>query len=85
MELFYRRFRGREGLGGGDPPLLGAIGLWLGPIGVIHTMLGASVAGLLVALILHFGGRKVGADTALPLGTCLAAAAWPIFLLEGLS
>ena len=26
----YRRLRGREGLGGGDPKLLGAIGLWVG-------------------------------------------------------
>ncbi|MDB5681781.1 MAG: peptidase, partial [Sphingomonas bacterium] len=26
----YRRLRGRDGLGGGDPKLLGAIGLWVG-------------------------------------------------------
>lgn len=84
LALLYRRVRGREGLGEGDPPLLGAIGLWIGPLGVIHTLLIASLGGLVVAAALHFGGRKIGAETALPLGTCLAAAAWPIFLWQGL-
>ncbi|MGZ9114258.1 MAG: prepilin peptidase, partial [Brevundimonas sp.] len=30
----YRRLRGREGLGGGDPYLLAAIGAWVGWIGL---------------------------------------------------
>lgn len=81
---FYLKARGREGMGGGDPPLLGAIGLWIGPLGVIETMLGASILGILVALAMIVGKRKVAADTALPLGTCLAATAWPIFLVQGL-
>lgn len=80
---FYERLRGREGLGGGDPPLLGAIGLWLGPLGVIHTLLLASLGGLAVAGVMHRMGWRIEPDTALPLGTLLAAAAWPIFLWQG--
>lgn len=80
----YRRARGRDGMGGGDPPLMGAIGLWVAPLGVVHVLLGASIVGLLAAVILHFAGRKIQADTALPLGTCLAAAALPVFLWQGL-
>ena len=79
----YRRLRGREGLGGGDAPLLGAIGLWLGAQGVIHVVLGASLLGLAMAAIMVLSGRKVAAQTAVPLGTCLAAAAWPLFLMHG--
>ena len=79
----YERLRGREGMGGGDPPLLGAIGLWLGPLGVIHTLLVASLGGLAVAGVMHLRGRRIEADTALPLGTLLAAAAWPIFVWQG--
>ncbi|MFM9937566.1 MAG: prepilin peptidase [Novosphingobium sp.] len=79
----YERLRGREGLGGGDPPLLGAIGLWLGPLGVIHTLLLASLGGLAVAGVMLRMGRRVEPDTALPLGTLLAAAAWPVFLWQG--
>ena len=81
---FYRRARGREGMGAGDPPLLGAIGLWLGPLGVVEVMLGASILGIAVAIVMLVSKRKIAADTALPLGTCLAVIAWPIFLAQGL-
>lgn len=83
VRFVYRRSRGREGMGAGDPPLLGAIGLWVGSLGVIEVLLGASILGILAAIVLHLTGRKVESDTALPLGTCLAAAAWPLFLLQG--
>ncbi|MCU0949170.1 MAG: A24 family peptidase [Porphyrobacter sp.] len=79
----YRMVRGREGMGGGDPPLLGAVGLWLGPMGVIGTVMGASVIGLAAALVMLLMRRPVAADTALPLGTLMAAAAWVIFIVNG--
>ncbi len=80
----YLKARGRDGMGGGDPPLLGAIGLWVGTLGVVEVMLGASILGIAAAIVILVSKRKIAADTALPLGTCLAAAAWPIFLLQGL-
>ncbi|MCW1381727.1 prepilin peptidase [Novosphingobium sp. KCTC 2891] len=79
----YRRARGRDGMGGGDPPLLGAIGVWIGPLGVIHVVLGASLLGIAAAVALFLAGRKLSGDSVLPLGTCLAAAAWPVFLWQG--
>ena len=81
---FYLKARGREGMGSGDPPLMGAIGLWLGPLGVIEVMLGASIVGIFAAIVMLVSKRSIAADTALPLGTCLAATAWPVFLLQGL-
>lgn len=80
---FYLKARGREGMGSGDPPLLGAIGLWLGPLGVVETMLGASIIGIAAAIVMLVSKRKIDADTALPLGTCLAATTWLLFLLQG--
>lgn len=79
----YRLVRGREGMGGGDPPLLGAIGLWVGPMGAIGTVIGASLIGLVAALVMLLARRPVAADTALPLGTLMAAAGWIIFLVNG--
>lgn len=79
----YQAWRGQEGLGGGDPPLLGALGLWLGPQGVVHTVLAASLLGLAVALVLRRAGQRIAPDTMLPLGTLLAVAAWPVFLWQG--
>ncbi len=78
----YRRARGREGLGGGDPLLLGAIGLWVGPVGAVHVLLGAALLGLAVAGLMAWRGGRIDAATRLPLGTFLAAAAWPVFVLD---
>lgn len=83
VALSYRKLRGREGMGGGDPPLMGAIGLWVGPQGVILTILGGSLIGLVAVLALFVAGRKLSADSVLPLGTCLAIAAWPLFVWGG--
>ncbi len=76
----YRRLRGREGLGGGDPKLLAAIGAWLGWQGLPFVLLGAGLLGLGVVLAMRLSGRRVSAADRLPLGTLMAAAAWPLWL-----
>ncbi|WP_338465866.1 prepilin peptidase [Novosphingobium sp. ZN18A2] len=83
VSFAYRRTRGVEGMGRGDPPLLGAIGLWLGPLGVVEVLLGASIAGILAAVAMMAMKREVAGDTVLPLGSLLACAAWPLFVLQG--
>lgn len=75
----YRRVRGRTGLGGGDPKLFGAIGLWLGWAALPGVLLAACVAGLAVVLAARIAGRAMTADTRLPLGTLLAGAAFAIW------
>jgi leader peptidase (prepilin peptidase)/N-methyltransferase len=77
----YRRLRGREGLGGGDPFLLAAAGGWVGWIGLPSVLLWASIAGLsLVAARALTGGRVSGADR-LPFGPFLAAGVWLTWLV----
>lgn len=76
----YRRVRGREGMGGGDPKLFGAIGLWLGWRMLPAVLLIASMVGLGVVLAARLRGRAMAADTALPFGTLLAIAAYPAWL-----
>ena len=66
----YRRLRSREGLGGGDAKLLGAIGLWTGWAALPPILVAASLIGLGLAV-----GRRHGPADAVPLGTLLAAAA----------
>lgn len=77
----YRRWRGREGLGGGDPKLFGAIGLALGWRMLPAVLLVAGLAGLGWVLFQRMCGRTFAADDALPLGTLLAIAAYPAWLL----
>ena len=71
----YRRLRGREGLGGGDAKLFGAIGLWLGWRALPAVLLVACLLGLTVALV-----RRMRATDRLPLGTLLAAGAFVVWL-----
>jgi len=78
----YRAWRGIEGLGAGDAKLLGAIGIWLGPLGVVETLLGGSMVGLAAAAGLALAGRRPNARTALPLGSCLALASFAVYLLQ---
>jgi leader peptidase (prepilin peptidase)/N-methyltransferase len=54
----YRRLRGREGLGGGDPKLLAAIGAWLGWQQLPFVMLGAGLLGLTAVLLRKLRGRR---------------------------
>jgi len=77
----YRRWRGREGLGGGDPKLFGAIGLWLGWRLLPAVLVVAGLVGLGVVAVAWARGRRMAADDALPLGTLLAVAAYPAWLL----
>lgn len=78
----YRHIRGREGLGGGDPKMFGGIGLWLGASLLAPVLLVASATGLATALALRIAGREIGMTSRLPLGTLLAIAAYPTWLLQ---
>ena len=77
----YRRLRGREGMGAGDPKLFGAIGLWTGWQMLPATLLIASLTGLGVALFAQWQGKAIARDTPLPLGALLAVAAYPAWLV----
>lgn len=77
----YRRVRGREGMGQGDPKLLGAIGCWLGWLALPYVLIGASALGLLAAFGLLARGRDVAATTRFPFGALMAVAAFPLWVL----
>lgn len=77
----YRAIRGRIGVGGGDPKLLAALGAWLGWQSLPILLLLASSLGLALAAWRLARGGRVTAATSVPLGTLMAAAAWPLWLL----
>ncbi|PXA92935.1 prepilin peptidase [Nostoc sp. 3335mG] len=76
VATLYRRLRGRVGLGGGDPKLFGAIGLWLGWQALPLVLLIASIAGLVAVAVMAAMGRRPTVTDRLPLGTLLAASAF---------
>lgn len=77
----YRRLRGREGLGGGDPKMFAAIGAWVGAWNLPAILLGAGLLGLAAALAMRLRGEAVSATSRLPLGALMALCAWPAWLL----
>jgi leader peptidase (prepilin peptidase) / N-methyltransferase len=80
IAFFYRRFRGREGLGLGDAKLLAAIGAWVSWDGLPTVVLWGSGAGLAYALLQSFAGKKLELSTRLPFGSFLAIGAWLVWL-----
>lgn len=76
----YKRVRGFDGLGGGDPRLLGAIGAWVGWQGLPSVLIWSCVAGLSVAIAQAIVRRRFAAGQQLPFGTFLAVGAWLTWL-----
>lgn len=70
----YRRLRGRDGLGGGDPKLFAGIGCWVGWQALPHILLGASLIGLIAAFTVFREGEEPLPNRRLPFGTYLAVA-----------
>lgn len=70
----WEKLRGVEAMGLGDVKMLGMIGAFLGPWGVLLAVLFASVAGALVGLAL-IGLRRGSLRMALPFGVFLALGA----------
>jgi leader peptidase (prepilin peptidase)/N-methyltransferase len=54
--IFYK-IKGQVGLGGGDIKLFGALGLYLGPIGIIHNIFLSCFVGSIYGVILIASGR----------------------------
>jgi leader peptidase (prepilin peptidase) / N-methyltransferase len=78
LAFAYEKIAGQEGMGLGDVKMLGMIGAFLGPAGMLVTLLFASLSGSLIGVALILGKRG-GAKTRLPFGVFLAlgaVAAW---------
>lgn len=78
ISLVMDRILGRDSLGGGDIKLFAIVGLYLGIVGTLFTLLAACVLGLALNALLRRGGE----GRAFPFGPAIAAAA-ALMLLYG--
>lgn len=80
----YRRSRGVEGMGGGDPKLVAAVGAWLGWQALPLMLLIASLGGIVWALASRQKGDRPLSARRVPFGVFIGAAAfaaaplWPL-------
>ncbi|GBQ87691.1 prepilin peptidase [Asaia krungthepensis] len=80
VATLYRRFRGRDGLGGGDAKLLAAGGGWLGPLILPEILFSGALLTLIGAWILQRG--RLDGNTRVPFGPGLALALWGGWLFQ---
>lgn len=71
VRLGYRRIRGVEGMGGGDPKLLAAIGAWVGLENLPQLVFIAAITGLSWAAIRAARGDMPSGSDRMPFGACL--------------
>jgi len=67
VSYLFLKIRKVEGLGGGDIKLWGALGLFLGPLGIAVNIFLSCLLGSITALLL-IGLKKMDKDTPLPFG-----------------
>ena len=75
ISLVMDKLLGRDSLGGGDIKLVAVIGLYLGAVGTLFTVILACVLGLLLA-----AARRGSEEKSIPFGPALAAAAGTMLL-----
>ncbi|MGV8955538.1 MAG: prepilin peptidase [Cypionkella sp.] len=80
LAWIYKRVRGRDGLGGGDPFLFAGAGAWVGWIGLPSVLLWACAAGFSVVLVHLMFRRHVSGADRLPFGTFLVVGVWLTWL-----
>ena len=64
--LFYK-LRGQVGLGGGDIKLFGALGIYLGPLGILMNIFLSCLLGSLIGVLL-IASKKMDRNTPIPFG-----------------
>lgn len=83
IALAYRALRGRDGLGRGDAKLLAAVGAWIGWRPLPWVVVAAAAIGIGWTAWRALRGHRITASDRLPLGTLIALAAWPAWLVTG--
>jgi len=76
----YKRLRGRDGMGSGDPILFAGVGAWVGWQGLPTTLLWACAVGFSLVLTFLITRKGVSATDRLPFGTFLAIGLWLTWL-----
>jgi leader peptidase (prepilin peptidase)/N-methyltransferase len=85
LMIFYRRWRGRDGLGLGDIKLVAVAGAWLGWATIFAVIELAALSALSAYFAnAYFRKRPLKATAFLPFGLFLAPAIWLGWLMEAL-
>lgn len=76
IAALYRKLRLKDGMGGGDPKLVAAIGAWLGWQALPLMLLLASLGGVVFAVLGKRKGDRPLGEQQIPFGLFACTAAW---------
>ena len=84
INLIYKLWRGRDGMGFGDVKLMAMLGVWLGPLSLLPILFSASMSGAAVgiaAILIQRATKNQDGAAQLPFGCFLApmALVWLFF------
>lgn len=85
INVFYKKIRDLDGIGGGDIKLAGAAGIWLGPAGFGPWLLLSSLLVFLAIGLRVFFGGKFASRTPIPFGAFLAFSLFCLWCLQAVS
>lgn len=80
--VVFRAIAARDGLGGGDIKLYGALGLWVGWQGFSLLLLASSLLGLVIGIAIGLHRRPAAK---LPFGPCIAISGFCLWVAQQLS
>lgn len=83
VNFFYRKVRGRDGLGMGDVKLIAATGAWVGASLLPHVLLLACICALFSVALIYWknrGAQTISLTTPIPFGAFLAPATFLVWI-----
>lgn len=82
IQKLFLWWKGYEGLGEGDIELLAAIGSFIGPVGVLYTLIGASCLGTAYGLMKLILSPQKHLKDPIPFGFFLALGTWVTLVMK---
>jgi leader peptidase (prepilin peptidase) / N-methyltransferase len=81
VAFIFKKIRGYEGLGDGDPYLLGAIGAWVGIQAMLNTILYSSILGIIYVLLRKLIYKK-DVNEVISFGPFIGIVGFTLFMLQ---
>lgn len=82
IERVYKKITSRDGIGGGDSKMIGAVGIWVTWFSLPLVMVSASLLGIAMIIARNVARRKFSGTGRIAFGPPIALSSWVIWFFE---
>ena len=82
IEIAYKTITSRDGIGGGDSKMIGAVGIWVTWSSLPLVLVTASLMGIAMIIATNVARRKVRRTSHIAFGPSIALSSWTIWFFE---